>query len=160
VKGRVVSVLTLLAAAAGWFGLVLPARHERDRSRAEYARARQEREQLRAQIQHLAPREQRPLVAAADAAAVGRELRLTLLRAVEGLPVEEVQIAATAEPRRLAARGRLSAEGEMVALLRVTDRLVDTAAGLRVERVSLTASPGDPGAMRLEITVASPEAGS
>jgi hypothetical protein len=160
VTRRVVSVLALLVAAFGWFGLVLPARHERDRSRAAYARARQEREQLRVQIQRLAPREQRPLVAAADAAALGRELRLALLRAVEGLPVEAVQIAAAAEPRRLAARGRLSAEGEMAALLRVTDRLVDPAAGLRVERVSLTARTGVSGAMRLEITVASPEEGS
>ena len=133
---RGVALALLLAAAAGWLGLVAPARRERDRARAEYARARQERERLRGEF---SGRGRRALgdVAPSDAAAAGRALRLALLRATEGLPVEAVEIAASGERGGGTARGRLSAEGEMAALLRVAERLVDPAAGVRVEHVVL-----------------------
>ncbi len=69
-------------------------------------------------------------------------LRRALLRATEGLPVEAVEIAASGERVGVTARGRLSAEGELATLLRVAERLVDPAAGVRVEHVVLAPAGG------------------
>jgi hypothetical protein len=143
--------VALLLAAAGWLGLVAPARRERDQARAEYARARQDRERLRTDLAAL-KRRARVGVAPSDEAAAGRALRLALLRATEGLPVEAVQIAAKGEHGGVAARGRLSAEGEMAALLRVAERLVDPAAGVRIEHVVLAPARGaSDDTMRLQL---------
>lgn len=145
---RGAALALLLAAASGWLGLVAPARRERDRARADYARVRQERERLRADLSSLERRAHRS-VAPSDGAAAGRALRLNLLRATEGLPVEVVQLSATGQAGGVAARGSLAAEGEMADLLRVAERLVDPAAGVRVERVGL--APLARGGMRLEL---------
>lgn len=159
---RGVALVLLLAAGAGWLGLVAPARRERDRARAEYAGARLERERLRSSLSGRG-RPAGAAVAPSDGAAASRALRLTLLRATEGLPVEAVEIAVSGD-RGTAARGQLSAQGEMAALLRVAERLVDPAAGVRVERVVLAPArasgevPDD--MMRLMLDGTSVESGS
>ncbi len=157
---RGVALVLLLAAAAGWLGLVTPARRERDRARAEYAEARQERERLRSSLSGRG-RSAGATATPSDAAAASRGLRLTLLRATQGLPVEAVEISVSGGT---AARGQLSAQGAMAALLRVAERLVDPAAGVRVERVVLAPAgasrdvPDD--AMRLMLDGTSVESGS
>ncbi len=138
---RGAAVILLLAAAAGWLGLVAPARRARDRARAEYGRLREERERLRAEIAGLT--RQRPTAPLpGDAAAAGRALRLTLLGATRGLPVEAVRIAARGEKAGLLAQGSLSAEGGMAPLLRVAERLADPAASVRIDRVVLGPARG------------------
>ena len=72
-----------------------------------------------------------------------------------------MQIAASGERGGVAARGRLSAEGEMAALLRVAERLVDPAAGVRIEHVVLAPARGaSDDTMRLELDGASVGSGS
>jgi hypothetical protein len=145
---RGAALALLLAAALGWLGLVAPARRERDRARADYARVREERERLRIDLSSL-ERRAHVTVAPSDGAAAGRALRLTLLHATEGLPVEVVQLSATGERTGVVARGSLAAQGEMADLLRIAERLVDPAAGVRVERVALVPVPD--GGMRLDL---------
>ncbi len=149
VRGLAVALL-LAAPQAGW-GSSLPPGASGTSARAEYARARQDRERLRTDLAAL-ERRARVGVAPSDEAAAGRALRLALLRATEGLPVEAVQIAAKGERGGVAARGRLSAEGEMAALLRVAERLVDPAAGVRIEHVVLAPARGaSDDTMRLQL---------
>ncbi len=147
---RALPLALLALSALGWLGLVAPAQRERDQARADYAQARQERERLRGELAR-APGRTRPSLVA-DEAAAGRALRLTLLRATEGLPVAVAQLSATGERGGVQARGHLSVEGELADLLQVAERLVDPAAGLRVERVVLSPAGGvDEGGARLEI---------
>ena len=141
-------IVLLAASAGGWLTVVAPLRSERDRVRAEYARVRQERERLRAL---LGEAERRAQVARtpADAAAAGRVLRRAFLRATDGLHLEAVQIAVSGD-RRLGTRGRLSAEGGLAELLRLTDRLADPGSGVRIERVGLARTSRD-SARRIEV---------
>ncbi len=150
--------LALLAfAAGGWLAVVVPARSSRDRDRAAYARTRQERELLRVRLMQLERRAQ-AVHTPADAAAAGRALRRAFLRALEGLHVESVQIAASGD-RKLGARGRLSAEGELAELLRLTDRLAGPGSGVRIERLGLSRT-SDTMVKRLELEGVSTEMGS
>jgi len=157
------SALALLLAAAGaWLAFVAPARRERDQARAEYSRAREERERLRSDLAER--RRKARLVVPSDAAAAGRALRLALVQATAGLPVEEVEISASGE-RGGVARGRLSAEGELAALLRLAERLVDPTVGVRIERVALepvggSSGEASDGTMRLVLDTRSAGAGS
>jgi hypothetical protein len=145
---RGIALALLLAAAAGWLALVAPARRERDRARVDYARVREERERLRTELSGL-ERRAHVTVAPSDGAAAGRALRLTLLHATERLPVEVVQLSATGDRTGGVAHGNLTAEGQMTDLLRIAERLVDPATGVRVERVALT--PVSDGGMRLDL---------
>jgi hypothetical protein len=143
-----VAGLLLLLAGAAHLAVVAPARRDRDEARTEYARAREERQRLRERVadleRHRVAAGQAP---AADAAAAVRALRLSFLRATEGLPVESVQISAVPGERgAVAARGRLAAEGRLDDVLRVTTRLVSS--GLLFERVGLAEAHGR---VRLEV---------
>jgi hypothetical protein len=146
---RVAAALLLAVALGLHLGVTLPARRQRDEARDEFARSREERERLRAQAVRL---ERRAAAgrAPAGAAAAARALRLSLLQAVEGLPLGAVRIGA--EPGRgsaIAARGRLAAEGRQGDVLRAAARLAEPSSGVLLERVSLVEARG--GAVRLEV---------
>ena len=82
------------------------------------------------------------------------------LGATRGLPVEAVQIAASAAQGRVAARGRLSAEGSMAAVVRLAERLVAAESGLRVDRIELVADSRAGGrGIRLDVDVILERAG-
>ena len=148
-KRRLAAALLLLTALGLHLGVAVPARRERDEAWREFARARQERERLRVQTARLERRAAAGRAPAGDAAAA-RALRLSLLRAIEGLPLRAVQIGAEAGHRgAVAARGRLAAEGRQADLLRATGRLAEGASGVLLERVVLVQVPG--GAVRLEV---------
>lgn len=138
------ALVLLLAAATGWVGLVVPARRARDRARSDFARARQERERLRAEVA-LVQRRGQAEPAPKDAAEAARALRRSYLRATEGLPVRGVQIAVAGAGGGSGAQGSLVADGRLADLLRLAERLVDPAASVRVERVSLTELRGAAG---------------
>jgi hypothetical protein len=132
------AALLLLAALAVHLGVGVPARRERDEAREDFARARKARESLRTQAVRLERRAVAAARAPAGDAAAARALRLALLQATEGLPLESVRIAAEAEQRgTAAARGSLVAEGRQADLLRVAGRLADPSSGILVERVRL-----------------------
>jgi len=157
---RGATLVLLLAAAFGWLGLVAPARRARDRAWADYARIRQDRERLRSE---LAGREgrTRPSPAPAGEAAAGRALRLTLLRATEGLRVEVALLSATGARGGSVAHGRLTAEGELADLLLLAERLVDPALGLRIDKVVLAGeSEAAHGQARLDLDGSSVGSGS
>lgn len=146
---RLIAAALVLGALALHVGVTRPARLRRDVAREDFARARQERERLRAQ----AARQERLGAAGrapAGEAAAARALRLALLRATDGLSLGAVRIGAEAGRRGLvAARGRLSAEGPQAPLLQAADRLALPSSGLLLERVALTEAPA--GGARLEI---------
>jgi hypothetical protein len=145
---RVAAALLLLAALGVHLGVAVPARRERDEAREAFARARAERERLRA----LSAQDERRAAAGrapgGEAAAI-RTLRLSLLKATEGLPLAAVRIAAEAGHRGVvAARGRLVAEGRQADLLRAAGRLTEPSAGVRLGHVALDVRAG---ALRLEV---------
>jgi hypothetical protein len=152
--------LVLLAAAAGvWLGFAEPARRERDLARAEYARGREERERLRAQALTLERQGAADRTPQAGAAAA-RALRAALLAATRGLPVEGVQIAASPSEGRVAARGRLSAEGSMATVVRLAERLAAVESGVLVDRVELAVARRAGGEIRLDADVLLGRSGS
>ena len=148
-KRRVAAALVVVGALGLHLGVTRPARRERDQAREEFARAREQRERLRVQAVRLERRAAAGRAPAGEAAAA-RALRLSLLRAIDGLPVGGVRVAA--EPGHgaaVAARGTLVAEGCQADLLRAASRLADPSSGVRVERVSLATARG--GDVRLEV---------
>ncbi len=148
---RATGALLLLAAAGLWFAVGVPARRARDLARAEYARAREERERVRAQAVALERRGTAGRTPEAGAAAA-RALRASLLRATQGLRVGAVRIAVSAGQGRLAARGRLGAQGRMADVLSLVERLVGPASGVLVERVELGSSRAEEGSvLRLDL---------
>jgi hypothetical protein len=148
VRRRLAAALLVVAALGLHFGATLPARRQRDEARDAFARAREQREQLRAEAARLERRAAAGRAPAGEAAAA-RALRLSLLRAIEGLPLGGVRIAATSGRRSVAARGTLVAEGRQADVLRAAGRLADPSSGVRLERVSLAEASG--GAVRLEV---------
>jgi hypothetical protein len=148
VTRRLAAALLLLAAAGLHLGITLPARRQRDEAREESARVREERERLRAQVARLERRA--PAPAGGDAAAA-MALRLSLLRATEGLDLQAVQIAATPGRRgAVAARGHLVAQGRQADLLRAAGRLAEPSSGIQVERVALSEARGRGIELRVE----------
>jgi hypothetical protein len=149
VTRRLAAALLLLAALGIHLGLGAPARRQRDEAREEFARQREVREGLRAQ----AARRQRPAAsvrAPRGDAEAARALRLSFLGAVEGLPLRAVRV--NVEPGRhglVAARGRVSAEGEQADLLRAAGKLAEASSGVLLDNVRFADAPG--GDLRLEI---------
>jgi hypothetical protein len=144
---RIVGLVLLVAALGIHVGLTLPARRSRDAARELYARQREERERLRAEVARLERRSSAAAGAQAPAgeAAAARALRLSLLSATRGIAVGNVEIAAQGERRgAVAARGRLSAAGSQADLLRAAGRLAEPDAGLRLDRMQLSAGTGTP----------------
>ena len=147
-KRRVAAALLAVAALGLHVGVTRPARRQRDEARDAFARGREEREKLRAEAVRLERRVAAARAPAGDAAAA-RALRLSLLRATDGLPLGAVRIGA--EPGRrssVAARGTLVAEGRQADVLRAASRLADPSSGVLLERVTLVQARG--GAVRLE----------
>lgn len=148
---RATGALLLLAAAGLWLAVGVPARRARDLARAEYARAREERERVRAQAAALERRGTAGRTPEAGAAAA-RAMRASLLRATQGLRVGAVRIAVSAGQGRVAARGRLGAQGRMADVLSLVERLVGPASGVLVERVELGSSRAEEGSvLRLDL---------
>ena len=146
---RAAGALLLLAALGLYLGVATPARRARDASRREFARAREERERLRSRLAGIERRAAAVRGPAGDAAAV-RALRLSLLGATRGLALDSVQIGAEAGRRgAMAARGRLSAEGDQADLLRSAERLAEPSSGVFLDRVALR--PARDGSLRLEV---------
>jgi len=142
VTRRVAAALLLLAAVGLHLGVTLPARGQRDEARDGFARGREERERLRALAARLEQGASDGQAPEGDAAAA-RALRLSLLRATEGLGLQAVQIAAMPGRRGpAAARGRLVAEGRQADLLRAVGRLVESSSGVQLERVALSETRG------------------
>jgi hypothetical protein len=145
-----VAAALLVAAALGLhFGATRPARRQRDEARAAFASARERREKLRAETARL-ERGAAAGRAPAGEAAAARALRLSLLRAIDGLPVGGVRVGTKAgKGSAVAARGTLVAEGRQADLLRAAGRLADPSSGVRLERVTLV--DGRAGEVRLEV---------
>ena len=140
---RWLAVVLLALAGVVQAGLTAPAARERDAARAGFARAGEERERLRLRGAELERRAATHPSAseAADGAAAARELRRSLLRAAEGVPVRGVHIAVTgAEKPPRAAHGQVSAEGRFPDLLLLAERLGKDPAGFVLARVSLARS--------------------
>jgi hypothetical protein len=138
-----------LSALALHLGVTRPARAERDEARAEFSALRVEREALRARTADLA-RRAAAVEAPAGAAAAVTALRASLLRATEGLPVTGVRLAAESGARgAVAARGRLTAEGDQEDLLRLADRLAETSSGVLIDSLEIGEAAG--GVLRLEV---------
>ncbi len=150
------ALLLLLVAALTWAGVVVPARRERDEARDAYARAREERQGVRARVVALERRASVGRTPEAGAAAA-RSLRASLLGATHGLDLEAITIGASSQERgHYAARGQLSAQGATAELLRLCGRLADVRSGLLVERVDLAEVGREPEArVRLTLAVAS-----
>jgi hypothetical protein len=149
VPGRGAAALRVVAAPGLHVGVTRPARRQRDEAREEFARAREQRERLRAETARLERRAAAGRAPAGEAAAA-RALRLSLLRAIEGLPLGGVRVGAeSGKGSAVAARGSLVAEGRQADLLRAAGRLADPSSGVRLERVSLVGAQG--GAVRLEV---------
>ncbi len=139
---RLTALGLLLAAAAVYLGLTLPARRARDEARAAFAQKREERERLRVELARLERRASGARATPDDAPAAARALRLSLLAATQGLSIGDVQIASHAERRgSTAARGRLSGTGRQADVLRVAGRLAQAEAGVRLERLELALRP-------------------
>lgn len=145
---RVAAALLLVAALGVHLGVALPARRQRDEARDAFARGREERERLRGQAARLERRAAAGRAPAGDAAAA-RALRLSLLRATEGLPLGAVRISVDVGRGSVAARGRLAAEGRQADLLRAAGRLAEPSSGVLLERVALAETPG--GGVRIEV---------
>jgi hypothetical protein len=157
---RLVGAALLIAAAGVWLGLAVPAQRERDLARSEYARAREDRERVRAQAV-VAERRGAAGRTPQAGAATARALRASLLEATRGLPVGAVRLSAASAPGRVAAHGRLSAEGRMADVVSLAERLAGPDSGVLVERVDLAAARGEIGpGVRLDIEVSSVRAGS
>jgi hypothetical protein len=140
-----------LGAVALYLGVTRPARAERDAARAEFSALRVEREALRARAADLA-RRAAAAEAPAGAAAAVTALRASMLRAAEGLPVTGVRLAAEAGGRgAVAARGRLTAEGDQEDLLHLADRLAETSSGVQIDSLEIRESADD--LLRLEVAV-------
>jgi len=151
VKRRLAAAVIVIAALGLHAGVTLPARRERDAARSGYARAREQRERLRAEAVRLERRAAAGRAPAGEAAAA-RALRLSLLRAVEGLPLGGVRVGAeSGRGAAVAARGKLVAQGRQADLLRAAGRLAEPSSGVRVDRLSLVEAGS--GGVRLEIDV-------
>jgi hypothetical protein len=150
-RARLWAAAVLLLAAVGvHLGVAVPAWRERDEARESFARAREERERLRAQASRLGRRAAATVRAPSGDAAASRALRLSLLQATGGLALDSVRIGAEAGQRGVvAARGRLVAEGRQADLLRAAGRLAELSSGVVLDSVRLAA--GREGALRLEI---------
>jgi predicted phage gp36 major capsid-like protein len=149
VKRRVAAALLVVAALGLHFGVTRPARRQRDEAREAFARAREQRERLRAEAVRLERRAEAGRAPAGEAAAA-RALRLSLLHAIDGLPLGGVRVAAeSGKGSALAARGTLVAVGRQADLLLAAGRLADPSSGVRLERVSLVEARG--GDVRLEV---------
>ena len=147
-RRRVCAAVLVIAALGLHLGVTLPAGRERDAARSGFARAREQRERLRAEAVRLERRAAAGRAPAGEAAAA-RALRLSLLRAIEGLPLGGVRVGAeSGRGSRVAARGKLVAEGRQADLLRAAGRLAEPSSGVRLERVSLVEAGGG---VRLEI---------
>ncbi len=152
-RARVLAAALLLAAAGLWLAITLPALRERDAAYAEFAQARQQREQLRSQLAASEARRAAFRSPEAGAAAV-RAVRASLLRASSGLAVADVQIATSGGGGRPGASGQLSAEGRMAEVVTLADRLARRDSGVRVEHVHFAASGGGASRMRVDLDCA------
>ena len=156
---RLVGLGLLLVAVLVQVGLTVPARRARDEAREAFARKREERERLRADVARLERRAfaGRPGAPEGDAAAA-RALRLSLLGATRGFSIGDVEIVTQPERRgSVAARGRLVGVGTQADVLRVAGRLAEPASGVILARLDLAVRPGG---IRLEAETISVRAGS
>jgi hypothetical protein len=153
VSGRATTAILLLAGAGLLqLGIAGPAGRDRDQARADYARAREERQALRARVAEAERRAAALATTPAGDASAARAMRASLLRATAGLSLSEVRIAASADGKGpAAARGSLSAAGSLAAILRLSGRLARSSSGLLLERVRLSRVRGVTGRVRIEV---------
>jgi hypothetical protein len=167
---RVLAMALLLAAGFGYAGLAVPARRDAASVQDEYARARDERQRLRARLAELERRSQararapaaiggapgRP--STAQGGARGRELPASVRRAVlgvvDGAHLSGVQLSVSAGRSPVGAKVRLTAEGRFADLVPLAGRLTSGPPGLVLERVRMSPKEGrvvaDVEAFRLE----------
>jgi hypothetical protein len=140
---RLVGLGLLVVAAVLYVGVTLPARRARDEARAAFASQRAERERLRVGVKHLERRASEPRTGAPEGdAAAARALRLSLLAALRGLGLGDVQIESHPERRgSAAARGRLVGTGGQADVLRAAGRLAAPGSGVVLERLQLQLRP-------------------
>ncbi len=155
-SSRLAGAVLLLAAAGVWLAVTVPAQGERDAARTEYGRAREQKEKLRVE---LASAERRAVAGMSPqaGAAASRGMRASLLRAIEGLRVEGVQIAPA--ERRSGGAGRLSAEGRMAEVALLADRLVSPGSGVLVRSVHFVSASGSSPTVRLDVDCSSGSVG-
>lgn len=139
IRSRVAFVLLVLAGAALYFGVALPARRAAERAEAELTRVEAEGQPLR---QRLAEREHRRAAEEAwrRAGGAGDEgpvpgLRRSLLDSIEGARVSAVRLSVTPASPPFAARAHLSAEGSFHDLATLLPRVVGLRTGLVPEHL-------------------------
>jgi hypothetical protein len=136
---RAIALFLLLVAGGIWLAAGEPARRARDRARADYARAREDRERQRVHLTAL----ERQAAPAPEAGAAGvRALRRALLDPTRGLSLSGVAVEATGTARG-AARGRLRAEGRTADVLALAERLAGPGSSVRLEQVQIAPGVGD-----------------
>jgi hypothetical protein len=126
------ALLLVLAGASVFLAVVPPARTTAEIARREHAQVEEQIQGLRVRLADLDRRR--------NGAGAARALRRAVLRALDGLPVTNVEIVTTPSDHGVvAARCRATTRGRLPDLLRVTRRLAAPASGALLERVSLGA---------------------
>ena len=144
---RIAGLALMFGAGLGYVGLVRPARGDLAAAEHDFARAREERERLRARTADL---ERRVHVRARITGAgpepgqgdsAGR-LRNAVLQVVDASRVSRVTLSVSAGRVPVAAKVHLTAEGRFADLVPLTGRLVSGPPALILERLRLTPSAG------------------
>jgi hypothetical protein len=135
------ALLLVLAGASVFLAVVPPARTTAEIARREHAQVEEQIQGQRVRLADLDRRRVESRVATArNGAGAARALRRAVLRALDGLPVTNVEIVTTPSDHGVvAARCRATTRGRLPDLLRVTRRLAAPASGALLERVSLGA---------------------
>lgn len=160
---RALAIALLLAAGVGYAGFAVPARRDAASVQDQYARARDERQRLRARLAELERRSRVRVGApagplAAQGGVQGREqaasVRRAVLGVVDGAHLSGVQLSVSAGRWPVGAKVRLTAEGRFADLVPLSGRLTSGPPGLVLERVRMSPKGGrvvaDVEAFRLE----------
>ena len=168
---RAAALALLLAAGVGYAGFAVPARREAASVQDQYARARDERQRLRARLAELERRSRvRPGTSsravagatarpsAAQGGAQGREqaanVRRAVLGVVDGAHLSGVQLSVSTGRSPVGAKVRLTAEGRFADIVPLAGQLTSGPPGLVLERVHMSPKGGrivaDVEAFRLE----------
>lgn len=145
---RLTALILLAGASAVWLLIGQSARRDRDLSRAAYAKARQERQDLRERLASFERQPMRPQAGAPGA----RVVRRALIEAARGLSLGGLRIDASAAAKG-AVRGRLGAAGRTADVLELTDRLTRPEGGLELRRLDLSTVSAEDSSVRLEVEV-------
>jgi hypothetical protein len=147
VSARVVAFALLLIAAGLAGGVALPLRARASALQEEARRARQQSEQLRAQ---LADRQRRlGALAAVEGTNDPGSLRRSVIASLQGAPLSQVRIDVQPAKQPVAASLKLSAEGGFAEVVALSGRLARPGTGIVLARFSMSPRPAG---VRVDVT--------